>query len=121
MPWEVIKGNSSVQDIPVYDKDDVLLTNLSSATEIKFQVKGSELEGISALIEKTDGDGIQVDIPSEGYLRITINPADTVDLDEREYFMALQIKWSATTIYETILKIDGVQTKTFKVKKGIIT
>ena len=50
-------------------------------------------------IGKTKGDGIEVNVPSEGYLRITLLPADT-GIAVREYFMALQLKWSDDEVYE---------------------
>ena len=118
--WRVKKGNTSVQDIPVYDKDEVLVTNLVAATEIKFQIKTLK-EDAAALVEKTVGAGIQVNTPSSGYLRITLLPVDTgTTLSVGDYFMALQITWSANEIYEVIITIDDVQTERFRIAQDII-
>lgn len=121
MAWEVIQGNTSVQDILIKDKDGATVTTLGNATAIVFNVKDTEAESETADISKTVGSGIEVDTPSEGYLRITILPADTTGLSLKDYYMALQITWSATIVYEIILKTENNQQKTFRIKPGIIT
>lgn len=117
--WRVKKGNKSVQDIPVYDKDDVLLTNLAAATEIKFVVKASKTAS-TALFTKALTDGIVVDTPSAGYLRITLLPADTEQVVDY-YYMALQIKWSANDVYECRIYVSDMETDTFEVEQDIVT
>lgn len=120
--WLIKKGNTSVQDIPIYDKDGVLITNLAIATEIKFQIKKNKTDA-AALVEKTDstGGGIEVNTPSTGYLRITLLPEDTgVTLSKGDYYMACQITWSATEIYEVDIYIDNVITEQLRIKQDII-
>ena len=118
--WLVKKGNTSVQDIPVYDKDEVLVTNLVAATEIKFSIKKNKKDA-AALVSKTVGAGIAVNTPSPGYLRITLTPTDTgTTLSVGDYFMAIQITWSATEIYEVIITIDDVKTESFRIRQDII-
>lgn len=118
--WNVIKGNSSIQDIPIRDKNGDLLTDLAAATDIVFQVKTTKTAA-TAMIEKTaPAGGIEVDTPSTGYLRLTINPADTVNEARGRYKMALQIKWSATKIYEVDLKINNLKTDEFVIKQDTI-
>jgi len=118
--WVVRKGNTSVQDIPVKDKDGVLVQNLAAADEIKFQVKEAKSD-VTPLIAKTKGvaGGIQVDTPSTGYLRITLKPTDTAITVEK-YFMALQIKWSDDLLWETIIEIEGVETDVFRIREQMI-
>ena len=116
--WLIKKGNTSVQDIPVYDKDSVLLTNLATTTEIKFQVKKNKTD-TTALIEKTKGAGIEVNTPSAGYLRITLLPTDTA-ISVGDYFMALHLKWSSSEIYEVIIEIDDEKTDRFRIQQDII-
>jgi len=118
--WLIKAGNTSVQDIPVYDKDGVLVTNLADATEIKFQIKEKRDE-VTPKVEKTLISGIDVDTPSAGYLRITLTPTDTgTTLSVREYFMALQIKWSATEIYEIIIEIETEKTDRLRISQDIV-
>ena len=118
--WEVKKGNKSVRDIEIKDKDGVTVTNLADAIEIKFQIKKKKAD-VTPLIEKTKGDGIVVNTPSEGYLRITLLPVDTgVTLSLGDYFMGLQIKWSATDIYEIRITIDNIEAEFFKVIQDIV-
>ncbi len=116
--WEVKKGNTSVQDIPVYDRDGNLVTNLADATAIKFQVKETK-KSASFKFEKTKGDGIAVDTPTEGWLRITTTPTDN-DIDVKDYVMGLELTWSATENYETILKIDLEETYKYRIEQDIV-
>lgn len=115
--WQVKRGNTSVQDIAVRDKDGVLVKNLSDATEIKFQV--SRYYEANGLIDKTKDNGIEVDTPEIGYLRITLLPVET-NLPPFKYYMGLQIKWSADIIYETILKIDGKESNRLEIIPELI-
>ena len=119
--WQVKSGNTSIQDVLIRDKDDVTVTNLGDATGIKFQIKTLK-EDTTALIEKTDIAGIAVDTPTTGYLRITLTPTDTgTTLSVGDYFMALQITWSATVIYEVNMEIDDVKTERFRISEDLIT
>lgn len=118
--WIVKKGNKSVRDFEIRDKDGNTVTNLADALEIKFQIKKNKTD--AALVEKTKDDGIQVNTPSEGYLRITLLPVDTgTSLDKGDYYFALQIKWSDTDIYELKVMIDDVEAENLRVKQDIIT
>lgn len=116
--WKVKRGNTSVQDIPVYKKDGTtLVDNLASATDIEFQVK--ETKAGTAKITKTKGDGIDVNTPSTGYLRLTLTPTDT-DLTAKRYVMACEITWSATEKYEVKIYIDNQETDQFIIEQDII-
>ena len=118
--WTVKKGNKSVRDMLIKDKDGNTVTNLADATEIKFQIKKNKTDAV-ALVEKTVGAGIWVNTPSSGYLRITLLPVDTgTTLNKGDYYMALQIKWSATDIYEVRIKIVGIVSENFRIIQDII-
>jgi len=117
--WRVKRGNTSVQDVPIYDKDGVtLVQNLASATSIKFQVKEGKTDA-TPKIAKTETDGIEVDTPSTGYLRITLKPTDTA-ITIAEYYMALQVIWTADEVYEVNIEIDNEETDRFKVEQDVI-
>jgi len=116
--WVVKKGNKSVRDILIKDKDGNIVTNLSNAEEIIFQVK-KEKTDVVIKIEKTLDDGIEVDTPSEGYLRITLKPTDT-EINVGNYFMALQIKWNEIDVYEIKITIDNKEAEHFSIKQDII-
>jgi hypothetical protein len=128
MSWKIKRGNTSIQEIPIVDKDGNAVTNLSSAEEIKFEVK--ESHDADPFIEKSADSafgGIQVDMTQDGAevgtLMITVLPEDTAGSgapDPGNYVMGLQIKWSATLIWEVILKIDGVETKTFEIEDDVV-
>lgn len=118
--WTVKKGNTSVQEILIQDKDGEKVPDLADATWIKFQVKETKTTD-TVLIEKTMGDGIAVDDPSEGYLKITLEPADT-DLDPQLYVMGLEIKWTdtVTRLYEVTMVADGEETEVFEIEQDIV-
>ena len=115
--WRVKKGNTSVQDILVKDRDGNNVTNLASATDIKFQVK--ERKTNSVKIEKTKGSGIEVDTPTTAYLRITLLPSNT-SIARKRYVMGLEITWSANVKYETRIYIDDNETDDFVVEQDTI-
>jgi hypothetical protein len=119
--WELTKGNTSIQEIAISDKDGNLVTNLADATEIKFQVKKSKTAE-SYLIQKTKGNGIEVLTgDSLGKLRITIVPSDTKNMDAGwMYYMGLEITWDENTSYEIELSIDGIETNQLIVKQDIV-
>lgn len=116
--WLVKKGNTSVQDIPIYKKDGVtLVDNLVDATNIDFQIKETKT-GI-AKIAKTKDSGITINTPLTGWLRITLIPTDT-DLIAKHYIMAIQIIWSDTEKYEIKIYIDNQETDDFVIEQDII-
>lgn len=117
--WEILRGNSSTQEILIKDKDNAIVTNLDAAESITFKVKEKKTD-TTAKITKTVGEGIEVDTPSEGYLRITILPSDTENLEPDLYFCGLEIKWSDVLIYEILLSFDGRPTEQFWVKQDTV-
>lgn len=119
--WEIKKGNTSIQDFLVTDKNDATVTTLSTATSIKFQIKKTKT-ATTALVEKTAIAGIQVNTPTTGYLRITLTPTDTgTTLSVGDYFMGLRITESGGAIYETNLSIDDIKTEKLRIRQNIVT
>jgi len=119
--WIVVKGNTSQQEIPIKDKKGVLVPDLASAIDIKFQVKEEKKESMSPLISKDLVIGIEVDQPLEGWLRITLLPSDTNIRPSERYVMALQIEWAGDDKYEVKLTISGQKTSKFVVEAGVIS
>ena len=115
--WQIKQGNSSIQDVAIKDSEGNLVSDLDQTSAIKFQVK-SDING-QALIEKTKNDGIQINTPSSGYVRITLDPADT-ELNPGIYHMALELTYSDGRKYEVNLKASGMNTSIFYVTKDII-
>lgn len=116
--WRVKKGNTSIQDMLVKDRDGNIVTNLADASTIKFQVKESK-EATTKKIEKTKGSGIDVDTPSTGYLRITLTPTETA-LDPKRYIMACEIDWGGDNKYEVRIYIDNHETDEFIVEQDAV-
>jgi len=115
--WKVKRGNASIQNIAAYDKNDVLLTDLIDTTAIKFHVKKKKTGAY--IIEKTKGDGLAIDTPTQGYIQITLTSTDT-DIAPRTYYMALELTYSETMKYECILKIDDIETTDFVIEQDIV-
>ena len=118
MSWKVKRGNTSIQDILVKDRDGDAVANLASATEIIFHVKSTETGAAVIERKKTLGD-IVVDTPSSGYIRITLTPTNTTQTVGK-YLMAIEITWSATSKYECRIYIDNKETKTFEIEQDIV-
>ena len=116
--WKVKRGNTSIQEIPVYNKKGKLIEDLDDVSTAIFVVK--EKRDGDALITKTKGSGIQVDEPSPGYLTVTLDPADT-NLPPRKYFMALELLWPSGKKYEVIFKIDGLESEMMEILAQIIS
>lgn len=116
--WVIKKGNTVIQDIPVYDADGDLVTNLAAATEAKFQIKEEEKTAV-VLIEKTLGAGIAMDTPNVGYVRLTLTATDTDSLDPKYYYMALQILWGAE-VKEVYILIEDLVTEKLKIIQDIV-
>ena len=124
MSWKVKRGNTSIQEIPIFDKDGVLITNLADAEEIRFQVRETE-DSPDFIIEKglaSGVGGISVNDPDPGILKITIDPDDTTasGIETGKYVMGLQIKWSNLLNWEVVMKIDGTETTEFEIEKDIV-
>lgn len=118
--WIVKKGNTSVQEILIKDKNGDIVQNLSDTSEIKFQVKRKPTDS-ATLIEKTKGSGIEVDTPLTGNLRITLDPADT-DIAAGDWYMGLQLKWtSPAQTFEIMLSVNGRETDRFKVVQDVVS
>ena len=87
------------------------LTNLSTATAVKFMVKTNATDlDADAKISKTLGSGIEIDTPSLGNIKVTLTSANTT-LPAGQYFVALQIEYGSG-IYEVDIResVDEVVT-----------
>jgi len=104
MSLKIKKGNTFVLEIPVYDLNGDLVTNLATTTAVKFHLKASKTS--TPIVTKTKGSGCEVDTPETGYIQVTLVPTDT-DQDPKEYTFGLQAEWSSTEIYEVFTKING--------------
>jgi len=80
-----------------------IVQNLSSATAVRFMVKVNETDtNLQAVISKTLGDGITIDTPTIGNVKVSLSATNTTLLAS-QYFMALQIEW-ATIKQEVMIK-----------------
>jgi hypothetical protein len=86
-------GNAVDFIFQVLDANGDLVTNLTAATAVKFMAKTNKTDlDASALISKDLTNGITVDDPSLGYIKVSLTSANTTIAAGR-YFYALQIEW----------------------------
>lgn len=115
----VKKGNREIYDVALTDDDGDLLTDLASASAVKFHVKETA-ETATIKINKSIGSGIEINTPAIGYVRITFYPADTSSLDVKEYVMGLQVEYSSTNHKEVDLRVKGEVTDVFEIEQDVV-
>jgi hypothetical protein len=91
------------------------ITDLASATAIKFQIIDSEG---TAVISKTLTDGITRNSPVTGDITITILSTDYTALtQEGDYYIAVQIEYSDTDKREVLITENGRPIETIYIKQ----
>jgi len=99
-------GNSVDLLFSIKDSSGVAVQNLSEATAIKFMVKVNQTDtDLEAKISKTLIDGITIDTPAVGNIKVILTALNTM-LTPGKYYVALQIEW-ATYIQEVNIKESG--------------
>ena len=99
----LLRGNTVTLKVGIKDQTRTLLTNLATCTEIRFMVKAdkTDLDG-AALISKLIADGITVDSPSTGYVRIPLSSAD-MSIAVGSYYMGIQLEYAGPIKQEVTL------------------
>lgn len=99
-------GNSVSIRAKVTDASGAIVTNLQTASGIRFMVKNNREDlNISALISKTNGAGIIVDSPATGWLTIDLSNADTLIPVGIKYF-GIQVEYLGG-VQEVFVKENG--------------
>jgi hypothetical protein len=120
---QIKKGNQVIIDVAIKDADGELVTDLSTVLQIFYMIKAEATDPDNqALVSLSyTGGDIQIDTPDTGYVRITINPTDTVAVDAGEYYHGLQLNYSATNIQEIWFKTDqGFDSDRIKIVQDVI-
>lgn len=100
---DVLKGNTVALRVLVKDQSRAVVTNLATATQIRYMVKVNKTDlDATALISKVLADGILVDTPSTGYIRIPLSSAD-MNIAVGTYVQGLQLEWAGPVIQEAVL------------------
>ena len=91
-------GNRITLVVPVKDSAGAVVTDLATATAVKFMIKNKKTDlDSAALVTKTVGSGVAIDdnagSPETGTISIIIDAPDTKDIKQGTYFMALQIEY----------------------------
>jgi hypothetical protein len=96
------------------------ITDLASTTEIKFQIQ--DAEGTALLTKLKTTSGIVVNSPATGDITVTILNTDWTLLTEAgDYYIAVQIEYSATDKREILITENGKEINTINVKQERIT
>jgi hypothetical protein len=120
---EIKKGNTMILDFALTDGDGTVITTLSSAQTIVFQLK--ETKTGAALIEKDLSDGIIVDRDKlnnvlVGSIRVEAPASETDTLTaDSELFVAVEVTW-ANNNQEVYIKEDTVTIESFSIDQDII-
>jgi hypothetical protein len=115
-------GNTIDLLFTINDSSGVPITNLNTATAIKFMVKTNPIDtDLAAKISKSLGNGVVINTPATGNVKVSLTSLET-KLSTGKYFMGLQIEWG-TVIQEVDIKetIDEVMTiNTFDIVQDVI-
>lgn len=111
---KVKKGNRLRFDVKATDENGDVLTNLTSATAIQFDVKYAK-DTTATLITKTlGGADLEIDTPTTGYIRITLSPTDTSQ-SVSSYDMGLEIQFGVDNVQEIVMMENYSETELFEV------
>lgn len=113
------RGNTANIEIECVDRNDQIITDLATASEIKFQVKKREKQAV-ADIAKTKGAGIAVNTPTMGWVTVSLDPADT-DLAVGMYYMGLELVTADAGVYEVRIFIEGIETERLEIQQDMIS
>jgi len=111
---KVKRGNRLQFDVKCTTQTGSVITNLSSATAIQFDVKIAK-DTTATLITKTlGGADLAIDTPTTGYIRITLSPTDTTQ-SVSSYDMGLEIQFGASNVQEIIMMENYSETEVFQI------
>lgn len=99
------KGNAVSFQVQVLDSSGSIVQNLDNATDIKFVLKvdKSDTDIQAAVLKNLVSGAIDVDTPALGYITVNLTSTD-MNIAEGNYFVALQITYTAINIQELFLK-----------------
>lgn len=115
-------GNYIVKDLALTDEDGMPILNLSNAIAIKFMVKlNREDLDSEALMSKNLIDGIEINVPVMGSLRLTIESGDfSMVTPGVVYHCAIQIEWSTDIKDEVDLSYNDIISDEIKFLQDVI-
>jgi hypothetical protein len=115
---QVKKGNRLRFWTYLKDENGNVLTNLTSAAAMFFQIKTSPTASTPTLnISLTE---MEIDTPTIGAVRITLSPTQTAALTITTYYKGFQIQWGTDNIQEPDLFENYKVNNEFKVLQNIV-
>jgi hypothetical protein len=105
---------------PACDRSGALITTLGSAVRVIFVIKTSQTDDDDdALAIATLGDGITVN-GTTGIITIKINSDDMDDIPPGQYYIGLQVEFSATNRIECVLTENNREIDTIDILQDIV-
>ena len=116
---KVKRGNTIAFIFEVKDADGILVDNLGNADSVCFMVKKGKTDlNEDAIITKTLDDGITVDSPDEGKVKVQLTK-DDLNIEPGQYYFALEIIWGDSR-QEINIKENDLTLDRFTVEQDII-
>ena len=116
---QIKKGNSIIFEFTLKDQDNNPITDLTSATDIVFQLKVNKKDAIP-VIEKTLLNGIVITDNSQGILEVSLNSNDT-NIDTLNYWWGLKLTYSPTNKQEVYIKSsDNLDLEKLEVVQNVV-
>jgi hypothetical protein len=116
---KVKKGNRLRFDIKCTDENGDALTNLSSATAVRFDMKTAK-DTTASLVTKTLGaTDLSIDTPTTGYIRITLSPTDTAQ-SVSTYNIGLELQFGASNVQEITLMENYSETEIIEILQDTV-
>ena len=116
---QIKKGNTVDLEFTIKDSDGTLVINLSTVVDVKFMAKNEPTDAdVDAVISKSLGDGITVDDPSTGIVKVALTSTDT-SVTAKRYSFALQLEYS-DSIQEVTIRENRSETNVLDIVQDII-
>lgn len=115
------KGSAQIFRVPLVDQTGAVITNLPSATDVRFMVKKKKTDlDVNAIVSKNIGNGVAIDTPVQGTVEITFDSQDTSTVAVGQYYMGLQIQYSPTNYIEVFLNENGARSDIFYIDQDVV-
>ena len=93
---EIFRKDTSTIVIHIKDENGVTLSDLATATDVRFLVKKNAADlNSAAIITKYIGSGLTINDPATGDVTVVLSAGDTTQLADT-YVMGLKVKYAAS-------------------------
>lgn len=117
------KGNTVYLGFALTDSDGNVISNLSDATDVVFNLKATRIG--TSLITKNKVSGVTINVnkagvATTGSIQVILSASETDALTAgNDYFIAVEIQWTDNT-QEVFLTENGTILETVKIKQDVV-